>query len=280
MKRRFHSSIAFSADGAQWYLINATPDIRFQLESFKELQAGPDLRSTPLQGVLLTDAELDHTIGLLIVREGSPLTVWSSKPILETLAVDFPLSKILTSYNSSRWQPIEPLHPVSIAKNVQVTAYPLGAKQPLYTHNKVDNPACVLGYKVADERTGKSFFYAPQIAAWTPELQSAIEASAICFVDGTFWSSTELIDLGVSNKTSLEMGHLPLSGQGGIAMTLKDLVNTTKVLVHINNTNPILDESSAEFRLLRDYGIEPGYDGMEFEIREAGVYRERQRVER
>jgi pyrroloquinoline quinone biosynthesis protein B len=280
LKRRFHSSIAFSADGDQWYLINATPDIRFQLESFKELQAGPDMRSTPLQGVLLTDAELDHTIGLLIAREGSSLTIWSSKPILETLSADFPVSKILTSYSSARWQPIETLTPVSIAKHIQVTAYPLGAKQPLYTLNKLDNPACVLGYKVADERTGKSFLYAPQIAAWTPELRSAIETSAICFVDGTFWSSTELIDLGVSKKTSLEMGHLPLSGQGGLAMALKDLASTTKVLVHINNTNPILDESSDEFRLLRNYGIEPGYDGMEFEIRDAGVYRERLRAER
>jgi pyrroloquinoline quinone biosynthesis protein B len=272
MKRRFHSSLAFSADGAHWYLINATPDIRFQLESFKELQAGPDVRSTPLQGVLLTDAELDHTIGLLIAREGSPLTIWSSKPILDTIAFDFPVSRVLTSYNSSRWQPIEPLHPVSIAKHVQVTAYALGAKQPLYTVNKVDNPACVLGYKVTDERTGKSLFYGPQIAAWTPELQSAIETSAICFVDGTFWSSTELIDLGVSKKTSLEMGHLPLSGHDGIAMKLKDLANTMKVLVHINNTNPILDEGSPQSKILLDYGIMSGYDGMEFELREEGLY--------
>lgn len=258
--------MAFSVDGTDWFLINATPDIRHQLERCEDLRPSAGMRSTPLRGVLLTDAELDHTIGLLSLREGSQLQIWSSASVLQALQTDFPVARILRLYNHASWQRIDPSGTLELSEGIVVKTHLLGNKKPRYVSSAGNSNDWVLGFEVIDKESGKSFLYAPQIGSWSTSLQEVVELSSICFVDGTFWSATELIDLGVSDQSSMDMGHLPLNGENGIASKLKSCSGTRKILVHINNTNPILDRQSAECMLLTKSNIEPGYDGMEFEL--------------
>jgi pyrroloquinoline quinone biosynthesis protein B len=259
--------LAASATGKHWYLLNATPDVRFQIESFPQLHPGPGLRQTPVRGVLLTDAELDHTLGLLILREGTGLEVFATPAVLAALAEAFPVRQILHSYAPFRWQEVKPGEAFLLDEGkLQAKAFRLGIKRPRYATGSKAGDDWVVGYHLQDLVGGDVAVYAPAIEAWTSELDAHLSGAHCAFIDGTFWTDDEMIRIGAGRLTAREMGHLPISGAGGSAERLAALPIPRKVYVHINNTNPILDDESAERRLLAEMGIEVGWDGMEVEV--------------
>jgi pyrroloquinoline quinone biosynthesis protein B len=259
--------LAVSAAGKHWYLLNATPDVRFQIESFPQLYPGPGLRQTPVRGVLLTDAELDHTLGLLILREGASLEVLATTTVLAALAEAFPVRHILYSYASFRWQEVKPGEALLLDEGrLRAQGFRLGVKQPRYATGSNIDGDWVIGYRFKDLESGGVAVYAPAIEAWTNELEAQLSGAQCAFIDGTFWTEDEMIQVGASPLTAREMGHLQISGPGGSAERLAALPIPRKVYLHINNTNPILDDESPERRLLTSMGLEVGWDGMEIEV--------------
>jgi pyrroloquinoline quinone biosynthesis protein B len=227
------------------------------------------LRETRLRGILLTDAELDHSIGLLVLREGSSLNVYGTSAVLASLAEQFPVSKIIQSYAPFHWSEVKLNQQFLINEDdggLRVRGFSLGAKRPRYAIGSGVDGDWVVGYRFEDVKTGGRAVYAPAIEAWSDELSAELAGADCAFVDGTFWSESEMIDLGVSTLTAGAMGHIPISGVGGSLERLSVLKTRRKIFVHINNTNPILDERSQERRSLAASGIEVGWDGMELEV--------------
>jgi pyrroloquinoline quinone biosynthesis protein B len=270
---RLHASLIVSGTRENWYLVNATPDVRFQIESFPALHPGPGLRETRLRGVLLTDAELDHSIGLLILREGTPLEIYGTSAMLATLTEIFPIKRIVQSYAPFRWIEVRVDEPFRLDDGrLQITPFRLGVKRPRYTVGSKIDGDWVIGYRFEDLRTGGIAVYAPAIESWTQVLAEQLSKADCVFVDGTFWSEDEMIKLGASALTAKEMGHIPISGPGGSAQHLAALSASPgkpgqrKIYIHINNTNAVLDERSPERRFLSSRGIEVGWDGQELEV--------------
>jgi pyrroloquinoline quinone biosynthesis protein B len=267
---RLHAALAVSGTGENWYLVNATPDVRFQIESFPALHPGPGLRETRLRGVLLTDAEFDHSIGLLILREGTRLEIYGTSAVLAALKEVFPIERVIQSYAPFQWLEIKTNHPFRLDNGrLQIEPFRLGRKRPRYTVGSTIDGDWVIGYRFEDLQTGGVAVYAPAIEDWTPELAEELERADCLFVDGTFWSEDEMVRLGASALSAKDMGHIPISGPGGSAQFLAALSESReqrKIYVHINNTNPILDETSPERRSLIERGIEIGWDGMELEV--------------
>jgi pyrroloquinoline quinone biosynthesis protein B len=256
-----------SARGSDWYVVNATPDIRYQIESFPALHPGPGLRQTPLRGILLTDAELDHTIGLLVVREGAALEVYGTSVVLAALEGPFPVRHMLGPYSQSRWIEVRPNEPFLLdSDRLRVTPFRLGVKRPRYTAGTDIDGDWVVGYRFEDLETGGVATYAPGVEAWTPELDAALEGAACVFLDGTFWTEDEMVRAGASNMLAKQMGHIPVSGPGGSAERLAALAATRKIYVHVNNTNPMWSPMSDEHHLLAKLGIEVGHDHMDVEV--------------
>ncbi|RKP47921.1 pyrroloquinoline quinone biosynthesis protein PqqB [Cohnella endophytica] len=267
---RMTDSLALSADGKTWYLINATPEVCAQIESCSELIPGPKVRDTPISGVLLTDAELDHAIGLLSLRQGADLEVYATAPVLDALTTSFPVRKILEPYAAFRWSEVKPEESFPLfGGRLWISPIFLGNKPPRYASRNQDAGGAepwVVGYRIVDRVTGGVVVYAPGIELWTEALQNQLEQADCVFIDGTFWFSDELRRLGVSDLVAEDMGHVPITGPNGSLERLANLSAHRKVYIHINNTNPILDERSIEYLLLKEQGIEVGYDGLELEV--------------
>ena len=267
-KPRTQSSIAVSDTGADWVLFNASPDLLAQFRAFPELQPARAIRDSAVRAVLLIDAQIDHTTGLLMLREGKPLEIYCTDMAREDLTSGNPLFNVLQHYCGVNWHrvPISPGNRFSVTGggNLNFTAVPLKSKAPPYSpHREHPHEGDNIGIRVADPRTGKVFFYAPGLGEIEPHLRPLLEEADCLMVDGTFWTDDEMIRLGVSKKRAREIGHLPQSGAGGMIEVLKPLKASRKVLIHINNTNPILNEESPEHRALEAAGIEVAYDGMD-----------------
>jgi pyrroloquinoline quinone biosynthesis protein B len=216
---------------------------------------------------LLTDAELDHTLGLLILREGTSLEVFATATVLAALAEAFPVRPILRSYALFQWQEVRPGKAFLLDDGkLRVEAFRAGTKRPRYATGLKIGDDWVIGYRFEDLARGGTAVYAPAIEAWNSALDAHLPGAHCAFIDGTFWTDDEMIQLGASQLTAREMGHLPISGTGGSAERLAALTIPRKVYVHINNTNPILDDESLESRLLTDMGIGVGWDGMDVEV--------------
>ena len=268
---RTQSSICVSSDGINWVLFNASPDLLAQIKSFPPLQPGRAIRDTGIRAIVLVDGQIDHTTGLLMLREGKPLEIWCTDMVHEDLTTGNPLFKILGHYagvNRHRL-PIEPGNSFSVdgIDHLRFESVSLKSKAPPYSPHR-DNPhdGDNVGLRIVDTRSGKSVFYAPGLGEIEPHLRPMMEGADAVMVDGTFWTDDEMIRLGVSKKRAREIGHLPQSGPGGMIEILGPLRARHKVLIHINNTNPILDEDSAERAQLRAAGIEVAFDGMEIEL--------------
>lgn len=261
-----HASLALSASGRDWYLINVTPDVRQQIESSAELHPGPAVRHTPIVGVLLTDAELDHTIGLLVLREGTGLTVYATRPVLAALDAAFPVRAILRHYAPVDWQPLKPGLPVHLdGGRLRVEAFRTGARPPRYAR-LLAGESWVVGYRIEDRETGGVAVYAPCVEAWSAELAAAAGGADCVLLDGTFWCDDEMRRAGTGTTTAATMGHLPIAGADGTADRLAGLPGRRRLYVHVNNTNPVLDRRSAERRALAERGIDVAADGMLLEI--------------
>jgi pyrroloquinoline quinone biosynthesis protein B len=246
--------------------VNATPDVHLQIESCSALHPGPGLRDTPVRGVLLTDAELDHTIGLLVLREGTPLDIFGTRPVLQALSNEFPLQPILSTYAPFRWIEVNPSQSFMLDDRVQVTAFPVGVKRPRYAADSDAEGDWVIGYRFEDTRSKGVLMYAPAVEQWTPELQSELIGADCALIDGTFWTDDEMQRTEIGSHTAAGMGHIPVSGSGGSLERLASCRARRTIYIHINNTNPILDENSPEHRQIIESGLEVGRDGLEIEV--------------
>ncbi|NEV64296.1 pyrroloquinoline quinone biosynthesis protein PqqB [Thiorhodococcus minor] len=270
-RARTQSSIAVSANAEDWVLFNASPDIRAQLESFPELQPARQVRDTAIRAILLVDAQIDHTTGLLMLREHTaPWDVYCTQAVHDDLTTSFPIFNILSHFRGVHWHEVPTDRtPFEIlgASGLSFTAVPLKSEAPPYSphrHNRV--PGDNIGVRVYDSRTGGTLFYAPGLGQIDDEVLGFMRQADCILVDGTLWTDDEMIRGGIGDKRGHEMGHLDQSGQGGIMETLSALEGPRKILIHINNTNPILNETSPERRTLEQAGIEVAYDGMEIAL--------------
>ena len=261
---RTQSSIAVSADYRRWFLLNASPDIRAQIESFPALHPR-EVRDTPLQAVLLTDAELDHTLGLLLLREAGDLEVHATAAVHETLFEGTSLLQTLGAYARVEWRKVSTGTEVSLADGLSYRAFQVPTdKQARFGTGEGEEG--VVGYRITDENTGGTLVYLPGAQQLTKSVRVHLEDCTCLLFDGTCWRDDELIRLGIAGKTSRDMGHLPISGDDGSLEQLAPLSIGRKIYIHINNTNPILIEDSPERRIVEEHGFEVAADGLELEI--------------
>ena len=275
---RTQSSIAVSADGQDWVLINASPDILAQIRATPALQPGRARRDSGIAAVMLMDAQIDHVTGLLMLREGKPLPLYCTEPVWQELNSTLPLAPVLSHYCGVRWHelPVEddatgiarmPSTQVPGIEGIRFTPLPLSSKAPPYSpHREHPEIGDNIGLLIEDLVSGKSVFYAPGLGAIDPLVAAALRHADCVLVDGTFWSADEMIALGFSKKSAADMGHLPQSGEAGMIAVLDSIGERRKVLIHINNTNPILDEDSEQRAILARQGIEVAFDGMEINL--------------
>jgi pyrroloquinoline quinone biosynthesis protein B len=264
---RSQSSIAVSGDRRSWALINASPDIRTQLEATPALQPRDNVRATPIAGIVLIDSQIDHTTGLLTLREGDPLEIYCTEPVHSDLTTTHPILSSLKHYCGFHWHQVSlGGAPFSVAgvDGLGFTAVPVQSNAPPYSHRRDKPiPGDNIGLHIKDEQTGKSLFYAPGLGGLNDVIREIMAGSDCLLVDGTCWRDDELVVAGIADKRARDMGHLPQSGKGGMLEVLWGMDRPRKILIHINNTNPILDEESPERAELDRAGIEVAYDGME-----------------
>lgn len=270
---RTQSSIAVSANGRDWVLINASPDILSQIRATPALQPNRAVRDSGIAAVMLMDAQIDHVTGLLMLREGAPLPLYCTASVWDDLSTGLPLIHVLAHYCGVQWHALpattarmQPLQVPGI-DGIRFTPLALKSKAPPYSPNR-NMPALGdnLGLLIENMENGKSLFYAPGLAEIEAHVGAAMRAADCVLVDGTFWTEDEMIRLGFSGKRAAEMGHLPQSGSGGMIEVLDGIGARRKVLIHINNTNPILDERSEQRATLARHGIEVAFDGMEIDL--------------
>jgi pyrroloquinoline quinone biosynthesis protein B len=272
-QRRTQSSIAVSVDGLAWLLVNASPDILAQIAANPEMQPARHARDTGIAAVLLMDAQIDHVTGLLMLRENSaPLPLFTTDAVWEDLSTGFPLTSILSHYCGVERHAI-PLDSgpfgIPALPGVRIEALPLSSKAPPYSpHRAAPQRGDNIGLMLTATNSGKRVFYAPGLGALDPSIRDAMASADLLLVDGTTWTSNEMIELGLSKKTAADMGHLAQTGPGGMIEVLDalDKPRARKVLIHINNTNPILIDDGPERRTLAQHGIEVAHDGMLFEL--------------
>lgn len=263
---RTQSSIALSDDGEHWILCNASPDIRAQLQGFAPMQPARALRDTGIDAIVLLDSQIDHTTGLLSLREGCPHQVWCTEMVHQDLTTGFPLFNMLQHWNGGlAWNRIEldASFTIEACPNLRFSPFPLRSAAPPYSPHRFDpHPGDNLGLMVEDLRTGGKLFYAPGLGKVDAGLLQRMHDADVLLVDGTLWDNDEMQRRGVGTRTGTEMGHLPQNGPGGMLEVLEAFPEQRKVLIHINNTNPILDEDSAERAELHRRGVEVAFDGM------------------
>jgi pyrroloquinoline quinone biosynthesis protein B len=217
--------------------------------------------------VLLTDAEIDHTAGLLLLREShAPVRVFGDEGVERALTRGYPVLPILERYCGAEWQTLEPERERPLeGSSLTVEPFPVGGDAPRYLSG-TDVELQASGFVFRDGASGGVVTYAPGLARLDDDVLARFVASDLVLVDGTFWREDELARLGISARGARDMGHLPLSGPGGTLEALAWLRRPRKVLVHINNTNPILLEDSPEREAVRGAGVEVAYDGLEVEL--------------
>jgi pyrroloquinoline quinone biosynthesis protein B len=266
-------SVAFSADGAHWFLINASPDLRQQLTATKQLhpKAG-QLRHTPIAGVILTNGEVDAVAGLLSMREGSPFTIFAHAKVLAILR-DNSIFNVLSERNVRRQpiapdQPFEPALPDGAPSGIEITAFAVPGKGAWYLEGKShpggeDGTGDTLGLRIRDKASDKSFCFLAACARVTGELKSRLAGTSLLFFDGTVWRDDEMIRAGLGSKTGQSMGHIAMSGPDGAIESLAGLAIDRKLFLHINNSNPALLVGSQERKRLEQSGWQIPADGME-----------------
>ena len=246
------SSLAIRGDEGPWFLVNASPDARQQLETLTRDPVDA-VRAPPVAGVLLTDAEIDHTAGLLLLREsGAPVRVFGADGVRQ--AIGGTIVRMLERFCGVDWRTLEPGRTLAIDGSSLVV-------EPFATG---DDEAS--GLTLRDSASGGVLAYAPALAALDDGVLARFAESDLVLVDGTFWREDELARLGISQRSAHDMGHVPLSGPHGTLAALAGLERPRKVLVHINNTNPILLEDSPEREAVVRAGVEVAYDGLEVQL--------------
>lgn len=267
--QRTQSSVVLSADGRNWFLVNASPDLRAQIEVTPELHPQEtSARNSPLAGVLLTNADLDHVLGLILLREGEPLPVLATEAVRATLTGPLGFETLLGGFCGIRWEtaPTE-FSPLRLRdgspSGFSVRTIFLPGGPPRFDKISTAPSGHSVAYQIRDER-GARLLLAPDVAEITPELQEALEESDAVIFDGTFWVSDELRRINPEARTAQQMGHLPI--RDGSLEVLRRSPARWKVFTHINNTNPILATDSPERTAVLAAGVLIGEDGLEFEV--------------
>ena len=265
---RTQSSIAVAA-GTSWVLVNASPDVLAQLQSHPDLQPGRAIRDSAIVAIILVDGQVDHTTGLYMLRESvRPWPIWCTDSTFADLTQGNPVFGVLGYFCGVDRRRIDldgAGFTVDALQGVRWCALPVAGKPAPYSPHR-DSPVAGdnLALIIEDESTGRTAVYAPGLSAIDDRVWRAMQSAACVLVDGTFWTDDEMIRLGISSKRARDIGHLPQSGAGGMLEWLDRLPPATRrILIHINNTNPILDESSPESAELSRRGVEVARDGME-----------------
>jgi pyrroloquinoline quinone biosynthesis protein B len=270
-RARTQTSVAVSADRSNWFLVHASPDIRSQIEGFAPLhpRAG---RDTPIAGILLTNGDLDQCLGLFSLRESQPLHLYATTRVRDGFIHGNRLYRTLSrTPDQITWHTLKPhtegeslLLPNATPSGLLMTTIPVPGKVPLHLeHDLAPDEEDTVALLIRDETTGGALAYIPCVAGPSPELEALLPAADCLFFDGTFWSEDELIRMGLSQRSAMDMGHWPLGGPTGSLQVLTSLRTRRRILIHINNTNPILDEQSPERRLIDAAGLDVAHDGME-----------------
>lgn len=264
--RRSHASVAVRAAEGRWYLVNATPDIGEHIEACPALHPGPGIRRTPLAGLVLTDAELDHTLGIARLREAESVRILATAPVRRAVRDGLRLGDVLGPYASLEWAELSRTPgPLAEDSPLEVSAVPVSGKRPRYAGGAPEDEAWVVALRLTDRETGTSAIYAPALAAWPDALAEAVAGADCVIVDGTFWDDEEPRRTGISTRTATAMGHLPIDGPGGTARRLAGL--TARCLyTHLNNTNPLVDPAAPQHERLARLGIEVAEDRMVIEL--------------
>ncbi len=271
---RTQASLAVAANGRDWFVLNASPDLRLQIEATPPLHPHEGLRSSPISGVLLPGGDVDAIAGLLHLRERHRFSVYAPARVLAVIGAN-PIFHVLAPDCVERVElPLDrriELEGASGPSGVAVVAFAVPAKVPLYLETAGQDPGIAeegdaVGLQIIDSGTGKSFFFIPGCAAMTDQLRGRLTASELVFFDGTLWRDDEMIRLGVSDKTGRRMGHISMSGEDGAIAAFRDLDVKRRVFIHINNSNPVLLDDSPERQLAEAAGWEIAYDGMEVRL--------------
>lgn len=276
-RSRTQSSIAVSPDGRDWVLLNASPDIGQQLRQSPALHPRSGLRDSPIKAVVLLDAQIDHVTGLLGLREGPPIRLYCTPCVFEDLTNGLPILPLLQHYCGVQWH-LAPVSGDQLSADFQIEGFPtlqfqalaIPGKAPPYSPHRHD-PAVGdnIALRITDTQTGQTLFYAPGLAEVGAQETGWFNSADCLLVDGTFWTEDEMITAGLGTKPAASMGHLPQTDhvdRPGMMQALQQAKARRKVLIHINNSNPILLEDSAQRAELSERGIEVAFDGMEIEL--------------
>jgi pyrroloquinoline quinone biosynthesis protein B len=266
------ASLAISAGGDHWFLINASPDLRQQLTATPALHpAHGKLRHSPVAGVILTNGEIDAIAGLLSMREGWPFTIYAHEKVLATLKSNS-VFNVLNEKNVKRQaiaidRAFEPALPDGTPSGIEILPFEVTGKGAWYLEGeRRDGAAAVgdtLGLRICDKTTGKFFFFIAACAEVTDDLKSRLKGAPLVFFDGTVWRDDEMIAAGLATKTGRSMGHISMSGEQGAIAALENLGIERKIFLHINNSNPALLHNSEERRAAEQAGWQIPTDGTE-----------------
>ncbi len=258
------SSVAVSADGNEWLLLNASPDIRDQLRA-SGLHP-PGLRGSPVSAVVLTNGDIDHIAGLLVLRESTPFAIHATPATLAIL--DQPVFGVLNP-DLVRHRPIGLDRPFAPLPGLRVTAFAVPGKVALFLEQGGEVETDLIGEQTIGLRIeggGRRLFYIPGCARVTPDLCDRIADADLLLFDGTVWSDDEMSRTGTGAKTGARMGHIAMSGPGGSIAALAGVPLGQRVFIHVNNTNPVLQPAAAERAMIRAAGWHVAHDGMELAL--------------
>lgn len=276
-KTRTQSSLAISSDGRNWALLNASPDLRQQIAGTPELhpdKTGP-LRNSPIKAAVLTNADVDHIVGLINLRERQPFAIYGSNQVLETINANSIFNVCARDIVPRLALPLDKrtkLSGAGVDLGLTIEAFAVPGKIALFLENGGadanygSRDGDTIGLEIWDDRTGKSFFYIPGCAEIDPPLAQRIKGAELIFFDGTLYTDDEMLVQGLLDKTGKRMGHISMSGPDGSVEAFKPLNIKRRIYVHINNSNPALDENSDARKYVESAGWEVGYDGMEIHL--------------
>ena len=271
--QRTQSSIAISIEGERWFLFNASPDLRQQIGENEVLHPSQGLRHSPIQGVVLTNADVDHIAGLLNLRESQPLCLYGTNKVLNVLQANSIFNVLNPKFVQRNTlvldEPIELCSFDGGASGIVVVPFSVPGKVALWLEGDAEEVALAavgedtIALEVQDSAGEVQFFYIPGCAEMTEELADRLSGAPLVLFDGTLWRDDEMIRENVGVKTGKRMGHMSLSGEDGTIAAFKNLEVARKIFIHINTTNPVLLEDSEERALATKAGWEVSYDGME-----------------
>jgi pyrroloquinoline quinone biosynthesis protein B len=272
-RARTQSSIAVRGrDAAAWALVNVSPDITAQLQANPAFQPGRSLRDCAIMGIVLVDGQVDHTTGLYMLRESTrPWPIWCTDSTYADLTRGNPILNVLGHFcgvDRRRIDLEDNTFEIDGVSGVHWRALPVPGKPAPYSPNRESPvPGDNLALVITDKESGRTAVYAPGLGAMDDRVWQQMQSAACVMVDGTFWTDDEMIRLGASKKHARDIGHLPQSGAGGMLEWLDKLpAGTRRILIHVNNTNPILDQDSQQAAEVARRGVEVAWDGMEIEL--------------